>query len=641
MATSASTGITSSGATFSALGIGSGVDVQTMITALMSIERVPQIQLKTKKTDYQSKVDQYQTLNTKMMAVRTASQAMDIGFFWKAKTASSSSSLVTATATQAAINGSLSFSVKNLATAQVSASYGTVASTSSVVASGNLLIGTAGGTGIKNLTGSSDLATGAHALEVTQASAGASIKGAPLADSISLNGSETLTTTIDGAPQTFTLTAGTYTPQSLAKMLSTVSNGALSATVNGDKSLQLSTTHEGSTASLSIDGGTSLVKLGLAVSTGAVNGTDGIVKVDGVSNTVTSVVPGSTSATALNSTTGSISATFGSGLRVGTTTLQNVSLGDGALSTVSNNINNSGAGVSATVVQVGAGQYRLQLQSSTTGTAGAIATNFGAFASSLGSMEDVTSAQDATLQVGTGANAYTVSSSSNTVSNVFPGVTLSLNGADPNTTVSVNVGADPNAMSTKVKALVDAVNDALTYIHDNSTYDAKAKKGGPLMGDYTARTLQQQLYGTISAVVGTSSLQSAAQVGIKSNSNNTFDFDADAFKAKFSADPEAVARMFVDGGTTNTNLTGKSGIAQSITSIMKAATNSINGSITTAINGQKTLIADLDAKITSWDDRLSKMQDRFIKQYSAMDSIVSNYQSLGNMITNALDNGNK
>src|SRR5207244_2751874 len=131
-------------------------------------------------------------------------------------------------------------------------------------------------------------------------------------------------------------------------------------------------------------------------------------------------------------TGGTITATFGGGLRAGTVNATNVSTGDGSLTSVVNAINAAGAGITATAVQVATNAYRLQLASTATGTSNALTVDPSVFSAQLGSLSTLTSAADATITIGKGSpNQYSVTSGSNTLTGVLPGVTLTLLQADP------------------------------------------------------------------------------------------------------------------------------------------------------------------------------------------------------------------
>ena len=55
-------------------------------------------------------------------------------------------------------------------------------------------------------------------------------------------------------------------------------------------------------------------------------------------------------------------------------------------------------------------------------------------------------------------------SATNTFDGLMPGVTLTANKQDPLTPITVTVGSDPEAVASKVQALVDAVNGAITNV---------------------------------------------------------------------------------------------------------------------------------------------------------------------------------
>src|SRR6185503_16687897 len=112
---------------------------------------------------------------------------------------------------------------------------------------------------------------------------------------------------------------------------------------------------------------------------------------------------------------GTITATFGGGLRTGTLTGENVSTGDGSLATVVSNINAAGAGVTATAVQVAANTFRLQITSNTAGADNGENIDGSVFNDAVGGFVTLTAAADASITVGAGDGAYTVTSATNSV----------------------------------------------------------------------------------------------------------------------------------------------------------------------------------------------------------------------------------
>jgi flagellar hook-associated protein 2 len=533
-------------------GLVSGLDTSTIISQLMSIEKQPQDALKQKQTDANTMVAVYQQLNTNFSTLQSAAQSLSRVTDWKAMKATSSSANVTVSATSAASTGALSFTVQQLSRAGSVASTGTVASTSVVVASGPVLLAKGADVlGIGGLAAGAGLTTGSHTVEVTQATAGASVAGtAPLAASTTFAGDATLAVTVDGVAKTYTIAAGTYSAAQLAAAVQQASGGDLTAAVGADGKLALTTVHEGSAASLAVTGGSAAVSLSLDTSGTVVTGADGAVSVDGgPAITVTSAGPGVTQS--LAGASGAVTATFAGGLRLGTATLVNVDPGNGSLSSLVDAVNASGAGITAAAVQVGTNAYRLQFSSSTTGANSDISVDTTNLSAGMNSFATVQSGRDAVVQIGEGPGAYTVRSSSDTLSNLLPGVTVTLNQADPNTVVTVSVGQDGSALADAVGKMVDAANTAVTFINQQSTYNTDTKQAGLLLGDPLAASLQNQVYSAISDIVPGAKLGAPNAVGISLAKDGTISFDKNAFLTAYNANPNAVAALFQAGGSAS------------------------------------------------------------------------------------------
>jgi len=531
-------------------GLVSGLDTTTIISQLMAIEKQPQDALKTKQSDANTMVSVYQALNTKFDALATAAQAISRVADWKSMKATSSSTNVTATATAAASTGSLSFTVEQLSRAGSVASTGTVASTSVVVANGPLLLARGGDVlGIGGFTAGGDLTVGTHTVEVTQATSGATQTGTgALAASTTIGPGATLDVTVDGVAKTYTIAAGTYTAAQLATAVATASGGDLTAAVGSDGKLALTTTHEGSAATLAVTGGTAAATLGLDTAAPATAGTDGTVSIDGgASIAVTSAGPGITQT--LTGANGSVTASFSGGLRLGKAGLVNVDTGNGSLQTVVDAVNASGGGISAAAVNTGSG-FRLQFSSTITGAGSNVSVDPQHLTAGLTSYSTVQAGRDAVIRIGEGAGSYEVRSADDTLDNVLPGVTLQLNAADPDTVVTVNVGQDGNALADKVGALVDAANQAVSFIAAQSSYDPNTKQAGLLLSDGLARTLQSQVYSAISDLVPGSKLGAPGSAGISLVKDGTITFDRSAFLAAYAKDPDAVAGLFRAGGSS-------------------------------------------------------------------------------------------
>jgi flagellar hook-associated protein 2 len=531
-------------------GLISGLDTTTIISQLMTIERQPQDQLKSKQNDANTTLSVYRALNTKFNSLATAASSLSRVADWRLMKATSSSGAAVASATSGAQVGALSFTVQYLSRAGTIASTGTVGSTSNVVAGGPVLVAKGAGVlGFSGLSAGAGLTVGPHTLEVTQATAGAvQTATAALAGATTFAADSTLDVTVNGAARTYTIAAGSYSPAQLAAALQTASGGDLTAAVGSDGKLSITTTLEGSTASLAVIGGTAAADLFLAAGGPAAAGTDGAVSVDGgAAITVSAAGPGLTRS--LAGANGTIEAAFAGGLRLGKSTLANVDPGNGSLAALVDAVNASGSGISAAAVKVGAAAYRLQLASTTTGAASDISVDPQHLVGGMASFSTVQSGRDALIQIGDGDGAYTVSSATDSLTDVLPGVTFSLKAADPNAVITVTVAQDGEALADRVSKMVDAANAAVAFIADQSSYDPETKTAGLLLSDGMTRTLQQQVYAAISDAVPGATLGSPGSAGISLNKDGSISFDRAKFTAAYAKNPDAVASLFRAGGT--------------------------------------------------------------------------------------------
>ncbi len=539
-------------------GLISGINTAQIIQALMTAYKLPQTDIQNQINQLNANVNDYQQLSGDLTQLQSAADAISQTSLWNQMSASSSNSAVaTATASPGASPGSISFNVNQLAQANVLASSQSVSSTSSTVATSSpfLLSTSAAGNGVTSLTGTG-LALGTHSFDVTQALTGGLATGStPLAASttITTGTNDTISATVNGTAYNFTIAAGTYTQSQLASAIdsaSTVSGTQLlQATVTPQGDLKIGTTLLGSSASLQVTGGDALSSLGMVAQSTATTGTAGTVTLDGTSNSINNINAGSTVSLS-DGTGGTITAGVGSfGLSQGTFSAQEVSTGNGSLSNVVSNINNSGAGVTASAVEVASGSYILQLASNTSGVDGAIVMDQTPFTSYLGNFNTVTQAQDAKLQVG-GSQGYILDSASNNVTGLLSNVSINLQSAQPagSAPITVTVTGNGQAMAQQVQNLVNAAKQALSDINKYAGYNYSTNTGGPLMGDSNLNSITQQILGVVAQTVGSGSLDGAQAVGVTVTGAGTIDFNQSTFLSAYAANPTGVAQVFSQQG---------------------------------------------------------------------------------------------
>lgn len=124
----------------SSAGIGSGLDVESIVTGLMNVEKRPLNAVATQKTGYQAQISAYGSLKSALSAFQTSVAALSTAAKFNAQTVSSANtSVFTATSNGSATIGDYTVTVSQLAKAQKLA-LGGFANTSDVVGTGTLTI---------------------------------------------------------------------------------------------------------------------------------------------------------------------------------------------------------------------------------------------------------------------------------------------------------------------------------------------------------------------------------------------------------------------------------------------------------------------------------------------------------------------
>ncbi len=212
-------------------------------------------------------------------------------------------------------------------------------------------------------------------------------------------------------------------------------------------------------------------------------------------------------------------------------TTKDISITDSSLEGVVSAINAAKTGVRASAVQVSPGQYKLQLTSTSTGTAGAFSVSGLSVAETT-----MVAGSDAKLHIGPAGGGYDITSSTNTFTGVLPGVNIAATKVEDG--ITVDVKTDTEGIAKKVQDLVTAMNAARDELNKQSAFNTDdSSKNGPLQGDFLVQSLTNSLSGAITRVgVG----QSLSAIGIQLGRDGKVSFDKEKFSATLESDPGKV-----------------------------------------------------------------------------------------------------
>jgi flagellar hook-associated protein 2 len=252
---------------------------------------------------------------------------------------------------------------------------------------------------------------------------------------------------------------------------------------------------------------------------------------------------------------------------VGTGTVD-IAIGDGSavsitveegttLAGLRDKINRADAGVAAFIVNTGAGDtpYQLVITSKSSGTAGAIDITSTLTGGVTPTFTDLQAAADATISLG---NGLTVTRSSNTINDIFPGLTLNLHSADVNETVTVSVSHDTAGVKEKIVSLVDKYNDLVGYLQEQWKYDSDTEETGTLFGEYTLFEIQANLASRFSSSVAglSSDLSVLSQIGIRMGTDGKLALTESDLEEALVDNPDGVMKLFSRYGTASNSNVG-------------------------------------------------------------------------------------
>jgi flagellar hook-associated protein 2 len=292
--------------------------------------------------------------------------------------------------------------------------------------------------------------------------------------------------------------------------------------------------------------------------------------------------------------------------------------------------------VNASVVQVSPGQYRLVLTGRATGgengftvnlstpLAGGTGLSFidtdGDGTSGDDAADNVQAATDATLSV----NGVAITSSSNVLRDVVPGVTLNIRRADPAQTVAIDVEQDHTATVEKVEAFATAYNNLLAFMAEQTTAAASGKTA--IARDPMVRGLRDALRFTMMGAES-GALSRLAEVGVTFDRTGKVVIEADRLTDALATSAVDVQELFAGpaGGA------GRFGALET----MIAGYTSSGGLVANVRDRLDDQVSRLTERLLTMESQLAirraALQQEFIAADRAMSQLNAQASSLGQL----------
>ncbi len=254
-------------------------------------------------------------------------------------------------------------------------------------------------------------------------------------------------------------------------------------------------------------------------------------------------------------------------LQLGAKTPTDIVLTDGnnSLDGLAREINRAQSDMTALVITDSAGS-RLLLSANETGSTNEINFTFTADPNDpsgtqivFDTANPVQAAQDAQITLGSGAGAIQLTSASNQVDELIPGVTFDLLQADPNREISLTVAADTEAARSAVEDFVNAFNGLIDFVDEQQQFDAETNTAGLLLGNRSLIEIRDTVSQTINvAVAGANPLMNRlSAVGIQFSDQGKLTIQGSKLNDALNGGIEGVtiddvAKLMGDFGESNT-----------------------------------------------------------------------------------------
>ena len=256
----------------------------------------------------------------------------------------------------------------------------------------------------------------------------------------------------------------------------------------------------------------------------------------------------------------------------GTSSSLSLTTGATSLSDVRDAINNAAIGVTASIIEVSTGSYSLMVKSPegaenamriTTSLSGAAVgvmkydpENTGSFADTA---TEVVSASDAAFTI----DGISVTRSSNTITDLFSGITLELDNVSAsdmgtNQVISSRY-SETDALAT-LETVVSEINYLLSFLKEQSKPGTNGEDGGPLHGNHFIRYTENKIKNlTSTAIAGYDDEEIyLSSFGVVTELDGTLSIDETRFREYFDSNPEHFAAV-----TTSMIRTGDAGVTGS------------------------------------------------------------------------------
>jgi|TARA_B110000503_G_scaffold13885_1_gene18870 flagellar hook-associated protein 2 len=238
-------------------------------------------------------------------------------------------------------------------------------------------------------------------------------------------------------------------------------------------------------------------------------------------------------------------------------------------------------------------------------------------------------------------NGLTVTRDSNQVSDVIAGATLSLN-ATTNSDIRLSVVKDTTTLKTKVQTMVESYNtfnDLMIELTSSDVNEDDELVGSLSRDRSTTRYISDQVYNAIFADSSTTSgdIDALRDIGISVDITGNLTFDETDFDVAVTDNFDDVVMMLSANTSDQSLFDGQGqGLSQDVATIIGAVISS-SGILADQDKNADQYLLDYKDELSALKLRMESLYDRYLTQFTAMDSLVNSLNSTGDYMEAQLE----
>lgn len=228
-------------------------------------------------------------------------------------------------------------------------------------------------------------------------------------------------------------------------------------------------------------------------------------------------------------------------------------------------------------------------------------------------------------------NGVTFTSPTNKFGDLVPDLEITINADTPaNTSVHLSTTSNTDLCKQALQDIVTAYNSLLTTVKTEAKYDKDVKLRGGLANDAVARGLlnQMRLLSTDPIKLPGGKTVTLAEVGVKTNLDGSLTLNSVQMDKVIANTPGLLESVVASGDTP-----GAIERFTKLTDVVVGPSSSFKSISDTVTNTELPKIADA---ITKLNDEMDALQARYLKQFSAMQTIVNASKSVQDSLTQSM-----